>query len=148
MANNPSVILGVAEVRKFLTDAPALIVAKGFIKALKAASKPVDEVLAGNTPRGVLTASTENTLAESQVTEILLSSDLKGGSFEVGFGKQSHVANLVEFGHEIVGHAPGKKRTGKRAIANPFIRRSFETSAPEAIEAFVDSLMETINEVL
>lgn len=140
-------IEGIDEVTKFLQEAPALVVANGFLKALNAAARPIEIELAVRTPIGPISAEIENRLAESQVTETVLDSQLRGGFTEVGFGKQSNVANWVEFGHRMVTHKPGKKEVGS-VPAHPFIRPAFEASAEAAVDAFAESLSETIRETL
>lgn len=128
---------GIEEVCALLTQAPADIVRRTLAKALTAATVPVIQTLNSNVPE--LTGD----LADHIVTDIAIREDGTGGTAEIGFGNEGWKARLVEYGHRMVGHRPGLKHLGQ-VPAHPFMRPSAADSADAAVEAFGDSVQESI----
>lgn len=131
-------ITGIEEVQKMLAEAPKNVVQLGYGRALTAGINVFAGALASRTP------VRSGKLAASLVIAVEVDSDARGGAAAVGFGKQGHVANWVEYGHRMVGHAPNKKETGA-VLPHPFMRPAFDASADEALQAFQDSLVTTLN---
>ena len=136
-------ITGIAEVQKMLREAPKLIVANAFHRALVAADNVIQAELAIREPHGQLTADNKATLAESRTSLIELDSQFRGGVLNIGYGKQGFVAGWVEFGHKMVGHKPGLKLLGT-VVPHAFMRPSFDASADKAIEAFANALQKEL----
>jgi hypothetical protein len=134
-----STVEGIDEVIAMLDQAPRVIVAGAFFKALQAGATVMGAELSIRTPKNEISPDTANQLTESQVTEILLDSNGLGGTVEIGFGNQGHVALWVEYGHRMVGHKPGKKLLGQVA-AMPFMRPTVDACNDAVIDAFTDSL--------
>jgi HK97 gp10 family phage protein len=121
-----------------LEGLPARIVKGAFGQALAAGAIPIVEALETRTPVDT------GLLKESIQSEISISSEGKGGSLAVGFGKQGQIARLVEVGHRAVGHKPNKTDTGKVVQPHPFMRPALAASQQEAIEAFKTRLLASI----
>ena len=107
-------------------------------KALAAGAVPIVSALRSRTPR--LTGD----LAEHIMTDIALDANGKGGTASIGFGKAGFKARMVEYGHRMVGHKPGKKEIGQ-VPAQPFMRPTAAASGEAAIEAFSESLAESVD---
>lgn len=131
-------VVGIEETCAALTRLPARVVKHAYAKALAAAAVPVVRELLPRVPQ--LTGK----LAASQVTVINVDAQGKGGIAQIGFGKQGYVARLIEYGHRIIGHRPRKVNTGKTVPAKPFMRPAAQAAATESVEAFRDSLLESI----
>jgi hypothetical protein len=137
---------GIAETMQMLADAPRVVVANGFLKAFQAAGDVIVEVLASNTPvkkedtGGVLE---QGELLESLMMDIELDSQFRGGFVAIGFGKNGNVADWLDGGHRLIGHAPNYKNLGSVA-GNGFMRKSFDQSAEAAVDAFGESLTSTV----
>lgn len=132
-------ITGIQEVQHLLDTAPERIVKHAFAKSLAAAAVPVVQELQMRTP------VEHGDLKAHIMTDIAIDANGKGGSAAVGFGREGHKALWVEFGHRMVGHKPGKKQVGQ-VPAHPFIRPAFDASANKAIEAFSETLLESLQE--
>jgi hypothetical protein len=143
MSNSPATVEGIDEVIAMLDQAPRVIVAGAFLKALQAAARVMSIELAIRTPSDPNHTEITDKLNESQVTEIILDSQLRGGTVDIGFGKNGHIALWVEFGHRMVGHKPGKKLLGQVA-AMPFMRPALDASYEKAVEAFATSMDESM----
>jgi len=129
-----------------LREAPKTIVARGYVRALSAAGNVVADAVEARTPikaedtGGLLD---KGVLRESLMVAVTLDSQLRGGSAEVGFGKNGSVALWVEYGHRLVGHRPLKKLL-KGVPAYPFMRPAADASADAAIAAFARSIEQTV----
>jgi HK97 gp10 family phage protein len=131
-------ITGIEEACAMLTAAPDNVVKIAYGKALAAAAVPIVEALEAATPQDT------GKLKESIVSDIALDADGKGGVLSVGFsGNQGHIANFVEYGHRMIGHKPEKKDLGQ-VQPHPFMRPAASVSADAAIEAFAESVEETV----
>lgn len=132
-------ITGLEDVQRYLDEAPQNVVRKGFQKALAASIGVLKGELQLRTPvdRGELRAAIRS--------RVKVDSDARGGIASLGFGKQSHVANWVEYGHRMVGHKPGKKLIGQ-VPAHPFVRPTFDAAADRAVEAFAASFSDSVRE--
>lgn len=120
-----------------LEHAPKNVVARGFLKALKAAARPIEQALDARVPVA------QGHLKAARVTEITLDSRFRGGTVEIGYGKQGHVANFLEYGHRMVGHKPFKKHEGE-VKPHPFMRPAAAAAAEAAITAFADTLADEV----
>jgi len=130
-------ITGVEEVQKMLAEAPRVAVANGFLKALQAGAQVIQEAVAARTPVDT------GKMRDALLTDITIDSSLRGGHAAIGFGKEGHKANFVEYGHRMIGHKPNKKEIGTVA-PHPFMRPAAAVSADAAIEAFGDTLVATL----
>lgn len=138
-------VTGVADVQKFLAEAPKTIVMAGFAKALRAGINVIAAELYSATPERDEGMRDENEphLKDRLDTEVIVDTQGRGGYAGVGFGKETHRANWVEYGHRMVGHRPDKKHLGF-VPPHPFIRPTFDKTADKAIEAFAESIKGTI----
>jgi HK97 gp10 family phage protein len=133
-------VTGIEEVCAWLKAAPKNIVKGAYVKGLAAAAVPVVEALEAATPQDT------GKLKESIVFDIALDADGNGGVLSVGFsGEEGHIANFVEYGHRMIGHKPRKKDLGE-VKPHPFMRPAAAASADDAIEAFAQSIEESMNE--
>jgi HK97 gp10 family phage protein len=130
-------ISGLEETLAMLEAAPKNIVKGAFGKALTAAAVPVVKAVEVRTP--VHTGD----LKEHLMTDIAVDANGAGGFAQVGFGNEGHTARLVEYGHRMIGHKPGKKELGT-VPAHPFMRPAAAESAEAAVEAFGESLTESL----
>lgn len=141
-------ITGLEDVQRMLAEAPRSVVASGYTKALQAAANVIADEVELHTPvkaqdtGGLLD---KGVLRESLMIAIELDVQFRGGIAKVGFGKNGHVALWVEYGHNMVGHKPGKKPSGV-VPANPFMRTAADAKANSAIDAFANSLSQTVRE--
>jgi HK97 gp10 family phage protein len=135
-------ISGIEEVCEGLTTAPSRIVKHGFAKALTAAAVPIVEALEARTP--IETGD----LKKHVMTEITVNADSTGGRSKVGFGRFGYIARFVEFGHRSIAHKNGKdsKAVLGEVQAHPFMRPAASTSAESAIEAFSESLGDSLRD--
>ena len=142
-------IEGLDETVAMLEQAPRRIVSRGYRKALQAAADVIADEVRVRTPikaedTGGLLA--EGELRESLVTDVEIDSQARGGVAEVGFGDNGHVALWLEYGRHVVGHKPELKDTGKVIPAKPFMRPAADASAEAAVDAFAESLKQTVTE--
>lgn len=141
-------ITGLEDVQRMLAEAPRDVVARGYLKALQAGANVIADEVEIHTPvkaedtGGLLD---KGVLRESLMIAIELDAQFRGGIAKVGFGKNGHVALWVEYGHNMVGHKPGKKPSGV-VPAHPFMRPAADTKANAAIDAFATSLAQTVRE--
>ena len=148
MAGELVPIEGLEEVQRMLADAPRVIVGSAFARALKAGATVIEEALAARTPVREIRSGgdvDEPALIENLRVDIALDADLRGGSAEIGFGKAGYIANFIEYGHRMVSHEG--KELG-RVQPHPFMRPAAELSADAAIEAFGNTLVETLRGTL
>lgn len=138
MANEIISITGIEETIKMFREAPSVLVAAGYAKALRAGINVLAVGLEVAAP--VRTGK----LKASVVTDIAVDVGRRNGIAEVGFGKEGHVANWIEYGHRKVGHEKSGKKLGGVTAPHPFMRAVFDHLADTAITAFVDSLTETV----
>jgi len=138
---------GIEETCDALTRLPGLMVAHCFQKALRSAAEVIVAEIQARTPIGDdIWNFDEPKLRDSLVTEITLDSEFRGGIAEIGFGKVGYRALWVEYGHEMVGHRPDKKKLGF-VDAHPFIRPAFDACENRAIDAFVDTFVQEMEAV-
>lgn len=153
-------VTGVKEAVAYLEELPKNIVVLGFLRALDAAGAVIQDALFENTPVRTEVRSTQSAartglqaggrvitggeLREALTRKITIDTNYQGGVVEVYHGKLAWVANLVEYGHRLVGHKPGKKDLGT-VPAHPFIRPTAEAVAQEAVDAFEASIVDTVN---
>lgn len=141
MANEMVTVTGLEEVQALLQNAPKVVVATGYLRGLQAGAEVIQQELYIRTPECDEGERNDDDphLNESMVVDIALDSNFRGGVAEVGFGKMGWKANLVEYGHQMVGHKPAKKVLGTVA-AHPFMRPAAAAAADRAIEAFANEL--------
>ena len=93
-------------------------------------------------------------LADCIGTEIAIQADGTGGRLWIGFKgrigdvKASDIAWYLEYGHRMVGHAPGLKFQNKFVAPFPFIRVAWAESLDDAVQAFIDTINEALPEAL
>lgn len=147
MANDFSItITGIDETIAMLRDAPRDIAAAGFAKAGRAAGNVIQAELERRTP--VDTGELKKALR----VDVELDAQLRGVHVSAGFGKQGYKANWVEYGHKISRARLGKRfgniehyLSGKGFVpAHPFMRPAFEASAQASVDAFAESLKQTV----
>jgi HK97 gp10 family phage protein len=137
-------ISGLDEAIELLDKAPKNIVMLGYARAARAAMNVVAAGLAVKTPIQKGAAKSSGDLAKALKIDVTVDSSARGVAAYVGFaGEQATVAYALEYGHTIVTHEG--KRLGE-APAHPFMRPAFDGSADAAVEAFADSLAETLKE--
>jgi hypothetical protein len=115
---------GIEEVCALLSEAPKDVVRRTLAKALTAATVPVVQTLNSKVPE--LTGD----LAVHVATDVARWED----------------ARQVESGHRMNGHKPLKKYLGQVA-AHPFMRPSAADSAEAAVEAFGNSVQDSIGTI-
>jgi len=130
-------ISGIEETCAMLDKAPRNIVKAAYARALTAAAVPVVEALEARTP------VEHGDLKAAVVTDVAIDAVGKGGFASIGFGKEGHVANFVEYGHRMVTHKPNKRTVGA-VIAHPFMRPAAAASAEAAVDAFCESVRESM----
>lgn len=137
-------ITGLVETQRMIRDLPRDLVRDGFPPALVAAGSVVGEALAANAPRRAVPANEGNRefapLDQSVVVDVEVGRN--GGVASVGFGESGPVALWDEYGHHIVTHSG--RDTGKVTEPNPFMRRTTDQCANEAIDRFCSSLGNTV----
>lgn len=139
MAEAGITIRGIPEVSKALIALPKEIATQLYFYALEAAIKQIFAPLLQNTPEQPANESgglfdDPGSLRAALDYAVKLDSQGRGGWAGVGFGKQSAVALLVEYGHQLLTHSG--KHIGS-VIPYPFNRQVFDSGAPEAaIAAF------------
>jgi HK97 gp10 family phage protein len=131
-------VSGIEETCAMLEAAPRNIAKAAFARALAAAAVPVVKALEARTPADT------GKLKASIVTDVAVDAAGGGGIASIGFGKQGHVANFVEYGHRMVSHKPHKKEIGTVA-PHPFMRPAAAAAAEPAIDAFCESVRESFS---
>jgi HK97 gp10 family phage protein len=134
-------VTGLREVQRMLTEAPRLVVSNAYLKALGAAADVLEAALYSAAPERDEGSRDENIvhLKDAIVREIQLDSRFRGGTLDVGFGKEGFRALWVEYGHRMLTH---DKRPTKLGMVppHPFMRPAFEACADQCIEAFALTL--------
>lgn len=154
MADDAVTVTGLNEVLAMLTDLPREIVARAWLKALRAGANVMSEYLSSMTPEadegsrsGQAQANDLPHLVDSIVVGLELDSGYRGGIAFVGFGKMGHVALWIEYGHWIVGHKPSKKVLGWYQ-PHPFMVPVIEAAYEQTLAAFAAALVETLTGVV
>ena len=148
-------VTGLEEVCRNLDSMPRALVGRGYVRAAEAMAQVFKAELEVNTPVRTEELFNEEAfktfrhevggdLRNALMHVTTLDSQLRGVSMQVGYGKFGWIANLVEYGHRMVTHKPGKKDVGF-VKANPFMRRSFDAVADRAIEAAAAELRATVS---
>ncbi len=143
-----------------LREAPKTVVANGYLKALSSAGNVVANEVEHKCPTkkedvGGLLERGE--LRENIMLAVEIDSQYRGGIATVGFRTRAAaaVALWVEWGHRMVVRGGtyidnrGKVRKGthlKDIPAYPFMRPAADVSADKAIDAFAQSLTQTVRE--
>ena len=108
-------VVGLEDVQRMLAEAPKIVVANGFLKALSAGANVFADELETSTPEkaedtgGLLD---KGVLRESITIEVELDSQSRGGSADISFGKNGFVAKWVGLDTEL-GH---KDKTGEKKV--------------------------------
>ena len=146
---------GLEEALAMFDDLPKVVILAGFAGALLAAGNVFVEELDPRVPiqlayeGGDLVVAGGDLKSALMLTDPEVDSGYRGGSIEAGFGKLGYVANMVEYGHRMVSHAKkeisGPKTPAGFVQAYPFIRPAFDTGKERSIDAFVNSLANTVN---
>lgn len=158
MADFEIKITGIDEVCRALDEEVSTVKRKLLGEALQAGVQPIKEAVYARTPVSAhppSESSTEITVLQHLKDSIISAVEVtdKGGVASVGFGDMGQVANWVEYGHKLIGHAEdtGKLRKGKPVYSHkelgtvephPFIRPATETAANAAVEEFAVVLEE------
>lgn len=156
---------GIEETVAMLEQAPKIIVARGFLKALQAGGNILADAIRAKAPiqeeytGGILR---QGELRASVRLRVTLDSGFRGGVAEINFGKAGPVAYWLEFGHRAVMHGAtwaDRKNNYKGKLlvlranpeafewmvpAYPFVRSAVEPSWEPAVDAVVTSLKQTI----
>lgn len=148
MAEAGITVSGISEICNALEALPNAIVASIYLDALTAGIEAIHGPLLLATPE--LPANESGGMADDPGAlraaldyKVELDSQGRGGRAGLGYGKQSQVANLVEYGHQLVTH---KGKTIGSVVPYPFIRKTFDGPAPEAaITAFAEVLEEKLD---
>lgn len=153
---------GLSETVAMLQQASKTIIASGFVNALSEAGNVIGDALEVAAPvkkdendfGGLLKEQGE--LRDSVMVAVELDTGLRGGRVNVGFTSENSAASValwVNDGHRIVVAGGfyidnrGKRRKGTEigmVPPNPFMLRAFDASKEAAIEAFSNSIAETV----
>lgn len=140
-----SEIKGLREVQENLAKLGGKIQHRVLRKALQAGIDVMGKAVQERTPvkTGLLRSSVG--------TVVKISDKEQGGMAVVGFGKEGHVARMVEFGHNAKRSEKGQftklKGKGKAAAqdatefipAHPFMRPAFDASVRQAADTFAET---------
>lgn len=143
MSDVKAEIQGLEQLRAKLRAAGPELAARCLEKALKEGSAVIEKAIRSRTP------VKEGDLVADLHTEVAIASDGLSGQAKIGFGKQSHVARWVEFGHREVSHGTTKKERKEigHVPAHPFMRPAFDESKAAAKETVVKVLSEGVKEI-
>ena len=151
---------GLQDVQRFLYEAPKSLVALGFARALSAAANVFADEVERNCPvkkedtGGLLE---RGVLREQIMVAVEIDSQFRGGRSSVGWGPQipKNLPLWIERGHRRVVKGGfyidnrGRRRKGTHIAdvkPHPFFVRSFDAKVDRAIEAFAESLSQTIQQ--
>jgi HK97 gp10 family phage protein len=124
-------ISGLEGVEAALEEISAKLAEEYALEACNKGANVLEAAVAARTPvrEGLLVGSIEKVP--------VVAGKLGTVAVAVGFGEQGYKARFIEFGHR----TPGLKSF---VPANPFMRNAFETSKDQAVEAFTQSITESI----
>lgn len=148
-------VTGIRETMEMLDGLPRYMVLQGFSKALHNAGQILMGEIGRLAPVQLAYEGGELVVSGGELKaairkQVTLDSNYRGGYVVVDFGKQNYKANWIEWGHRMIGHKPQKKQLyGPRTPDGnvrpfPFIRPGAEAAAQRAVDAFVQSMIETI----
>lgn len=137
-------VTGLDQTLAALDNLPKNIVALGFAKALEAGGMVIQREVDKRTPIQLKASGGQlivegGALKAALTHKIEIDSQLRGGSFIIGWGNQAYKVPWVEYGHRMIGHKPKKLDLGT-VPAHPFARPAIEFSYERAIEVFADTL--------
>ena len=145
---------GLEDACKLLDQVPKIVAARGYVNGLSAAGDVMEAALWPRTPVDTIAAMNKahggkGALVTRIVKDVELDANGRGGQVEVGFGPLGHIALWVEYGHnQVTGGRMGKQ--GSKVVgftpAHPFMRPAFEASKDQAVDAFVEAVVETLRE--
>ena len=143
-------ITGLDQVQTRLKQAGPTLAQKAYAKALKAAGEVLRKEVSDRAP-----VKTEEFKGSNSLPPGALKADIQlqvkvseqGGGATIGPSrKTAYVARFVELGHRQVSH--GKKK-GRKVIghvpAKPFLRPAFDAAGDAAVQAFANSLIESLS---
>ena len=133
MAKDYVTVEGLVEVQQMLRDTPRRIVEQYFPAALAAGAAVIEAELHARTPFQEGKTEGRPHLRDSLVTEVAVNGQALHGTADVGYGAEGFRAVFVEYGH------------GPNTSAHPFMRPGTDAAAAGAIEAFADSIADSIN---
>jgi hypothetical protein len=156
-------VTGLKESIDFLNTMPKALVAKGFVKAGHAAGDvmlaaviahtPVSGAKVTNPTTGVETSvGTGGDLISAARMQVFLDAQYRGVQVQVDFGKLDYIAYWLEYGHRMIGHKPEKKQLfgpntpDGNVKPYPIFRPAADECFEAAVQAFADSIAETVNE--
>jgi hypothetical protein len=137
-------ITGLVETQQMLRDVPADIQA-GIGAGMIAAGAVIQQELYRNAPRIQEGGKSEfQPLHSSLVTDVEINAEENYAVASTGFGDAGPVALWNEYGHRIVSRRG--KDSGETTEPNPFMRRSTDNCAEDAIDAFCDRIRATVRQ--
>jgi hypothetical protein len=126
-------------------QAPRDLVEVGLPAALTAAAQVFEQSVIERAPAPHEGHSDESIphVKDAVVFDVQVDPVLPVGVARIGFqGQAAHVALWLEYGHRMVGHAPGKQDLGF-VEPHPFVRRAFDEGVEPAVDAFQQSISKT-----
>lgn len=139
-------ISGFPEVNKAIADTRERL-GEAAIKATEAAIAVIEAEVYAQTPLGAVTKEGQQHLRYSIMHVIKADPHFRFVAGSVGFGSEGWRAFLVEYGHRMVGHQPGKKELKPPVPAHPFLRRAFDNCKQAAVDAFVAVLEREVKSI-
>lgn len=151
-------ITGLEQVQRALAELPKAMVTVAFGAALDQAGGVIAGQVAGRAAR--LNDASDTPLSEHVTVQVQVDTDNRGGIAIVGFDSsqdertgipQDLKAFLVEFGHRMVGHKPGRKQLagpatpGGYVVPQPFMRPALEDSWEQAVRVFAEALIDGLS---
>jgi hypothetical protein len=140
------VVEGLSETLALLQDAGQNVALLALGRSARAAINLIAATLAKRTPVGE--GPTRGALVSALKVEVTVDTAAKGVLALTGFrGPQALVAMSVEYGHDMVGHAPQFRKLGEFIEGRPFMRPTFDTTANAAIQLFDDTMEAELKKV-
>lgn len=149
-------VVGLKETMEMFQELPKIIVLGGFNRALDAAGQIIEDAIEAKTPTREIKGAgiyglDFGALKGDIYHTVELDSNYRGGRAIITFRKYSHIANFVEYGHRMLSHSKrpisGPKTAGGMVRAYPFMRPATEAVREQAVDAFVDVIVEIVNRV-
>ena len=153
---------GIEEACQALDQVSRIVSTRGYTNGLAAAGDVFRAELLPRIPYNALAVANKahggkGALRVRVVRDVQVDAQGRGGVVEVGFGPLGHIANWVEWGHQIVDRgAMRKKVKGKweatlQSVSgfvppHPFMRPAFDAAQAKAIDAFVEAVKETLSQ--
>lgn len=129
---------GVAKEKRPQFERKALRAVAALIQPALKAATPEETTVPGTTslPRGALRAAVQS--------RIHIGTNGEASTLAVGFGKLGHVARFVDEGH--ANPTAHRAKAKRNTPAHPFVREVQETTANTAVDTYVSSMQQQIDE--